>query len=464
MTAHTPPPVSDTTVVARLRAGFDSGRTRALDWRRAQLQGLRRMLTEEKAAITSALHADLRKHPSETWATEIASVLGEIKLALRHLRRWSARRRVRTPILAQPGRSWLMPEPLGVVLNIAAWNYPIQEGLTPMVGALAAGNCVLLKPSELAPASAAMLADLLPRYLDPDCVAVFQGGPQQTGALLEQRFDHILYTGSGRVGRIIAKAAARHLTPVTLELGGKSPVIVDATANIDLTARRIAWGKWQNAGQICIAPDYVLAHDSIRDRLIAALQVEARRMFGTDPQASDSYGRIVNTSHFDRLTGYLGDGATAFGGESERDDLYIAPTVLRDVADDAPVMTEEIFGPILPVLGWSSLDQVRDFVANRDKPLALYLFSNDAGFTDAMLATISAGNVCINDVLMFMVCPDLPFGGVGASGTGNYSGKAGFDTFTHWKPVLKRGWAFDFAARYPPYTPAKDRLMRWLRG
>jgi aldehyde dehydrogenase (NAD+) len=464
MTIHTPAPASDTAVVARLRAGFDGGRTRSLDWRRAQLQGLRRMLKTDEAAIVKALHADLRKHPSETWATEIASVLDEIKLALRHLGRWSARRRVRTSILAMPGRSWLMPEPLGVVLNIAAWNYPIQEGLTPMVGALAAGNCVVLKPSELAPASAAMLADLLPRYLDPDCVAVVQGGPQETGALLEQRFDHILYTGSGKVGRIVAQAAARHLTPVTLELGGKSPVIVDASANIDLTARRIAWGKWQNAGQICIAPDYVLAHDSIRDQLIAALQAEVTRMFGTDPQASDSYGRIVNARHFDRLAGYLGDGTLAFGGQTDRDDLYIAPALLTGVPGDAPVMTDEIFGPILPVLGWSTPDQVTDFVTNRDKPLALYLFSNDAGFTDAMLDAISAGNVCINDVLMFMVCPNLPFGGVGASGTGSYSGKAGFDTFTHWKPVLKRGWAFDFAARYPPYTPAKNRLMRWLRG
>lgn len=458
------PADSNAAVVTRLRAAFDGGRTRSLDWRRAQLQGLRRMLKQEEAAIVAALHTDLRKPASETWATEIASVLDEIGYALRHLGRWSARRRVRTPVLALPGRSWLMPEPLGVVLNIAAWNYPVHEGLTPMVGALAAGNCVVLKPSELAPASAAMLADLLVRYLDPDCVAVVQGGPQETGALLEQRFDHILYTGSGRVGRIIAQAAARHLTPITLELGGKSPAIVDAGANIGLTARRIAWGKWQNAGQICIAPDYVLAHDSIRDRLIAALQSEVARMFGADPQTSDSYGRIVNARHFDRLAGYLGDGATAFGGQSDRDDLFIAPTVLRDVPEDAPVMSDEIFGPILPVLGWSTPEQAARFVTARDKPLALYLFSDDAGFTDAMLGAISAGNVCINDVLMFMVCPNLPFGGVGASGTGSYSGKAGFDTFTHWKPVLKRGWAFDFAARYPPYTPARDRLMRWLRG
>lgn len=464
MTVHQLEFDSDTGVVARLRAGFETGKTRPLAWRRAQLEGLRRMLVEEEAAILGALNADLRKHPCEGWVTEIASVKDEIKYALRHLAKWAAPKKVRTSLLAMPGRSWLMPEPLGVVLNIAAWNYPIQEGLTPMVGALAAGNCVVLKPSELAPASAKLLADLLPRYVDADCVAVYQGGPEETGALLKERFDHILYTGNGHVGRIVATAAARHLTPVTLELGGKSPAIVDETTNLALTARRIAWGKWQNAGQICIAPDYLFVQDSIKDALIEALKAEITAMFGADPQQSDSYGRIVNTRHFDRLTGYLDGQTIAHGGQSDRDDLFIAPTIVTDAADDSALMTDEIFGPILPVKTWKTPEEVTDFVTRRDKPLALYLFSNDAGFTDRMLAAISAGQVCINDVLMFMVCPNLPFGGVGASGTGRYSGKAGFETFSHLKPVLKRSWMFDFAARYAPFTKKKEKLLRKLRG
>lgn len=455
---------SDTTVVARLRAAFMSGRTRPLDWRRAQLDGLRRMLVEQKSTLTDALHEDLRKHPTETWTTEIASVLEEAKLAQKNLRRWTSRQRVGTSILAQPGRSWLSPEPLGVVLNIAAWNYPLQEGLTPMVGALAAGNCVLLKPSELAPASARALEELLPRYLDPDCVAVYQGGPEETGALLKERFDHILYTGSGQVGRIVARAAAEHLTPVTLELGGKSPAIVDETTDIEVTARRLAWGKWQNAGQICISPDYILVQDRVKEPLIAALKAEVTGMYGEDPQASDSYGRIVNARHFDRLAGYLEGQTIAHGGQSDRDDLFIAPTIVTGAADDSSLMSEEIFGPILPVRTWSDPQEVTDFVTARDKPLALYIFSKDGGFTDRMLAAISAGQVCINDVLMFMVCPNLPFGGVGASGHGSYTGKAGFDTFSHFKPVLKRAFLFDFTGRYAPFTARKTRLMRWLRG
>lgn len=463
MTVPQPEFATDTGVVARLRAAYHSGKTRPLAWRRAQLEGLRRMLIEQEKPILEALHADLRKHPTEGWTTEIASVKDEIRVALKSLTRWTAPRKVRTAMLAMPGKSWLMPEPLGVVLNIAAWNYPIQEGLTPMASALAAGNCVVLKPSELAPATARVLQELLPAYVDPECVAVYQGGPAETGALLEERFDHILYTGNGHVGRIVATAAARHLTPVTLELGGKSPAIIDQSTNLDLTARRIAWGKWQNAGQICISPDYVLVHDSIKDAFIAALKREITAMYGADPRASDSYGRIVNTRHFDRLAGYLDEATILHGGDSDRDDLYLAPTIVTDAGDTSRLMTEEIFGPILPVRGWTSRDEVIGHVTSRDKPLALYLFSNDTGFTDQMLGAISAGQVCVNDVLMFMVCPNLPFGGVGASGSGSYSGKAGFDTFTHWKPVLKRSWMFDFAARYAPFTPKKERLLRKLR-
>jgi aldehyde dehydrogenase (NAD+) len=448
--------------IAQLRATFDSGRTRPIEWRKRQLDGLARLVTEREAELAAALNEDLHKPLQEAWIAELSFVAGEAKYAHRNLSRWMAPRKVRTPLLAQPGRSTLVPEPLGVVLVIGAWNYPVQLALSPMVGALAAGNCVLLKPSEVAAATSRLLAKLLPEYVDPDAIAVVEGGVDETTALLRHRFDHILYTGNGHVGRLVMAAAAKHLTPVTLELGGKSPAIVTRGADLGAAARRIAWGKWLNAGQTCIAPDYVLVERGLGSTLVERLRAQVKKMYGDDPSRSPDYCRIVNERHARRLAGYLKSGRVAFGGEVDVAGRYVAPTVLVDVPDDAPVLSEEIFGPVLPVIEVADLKAATDYVSQRDKPLALYLFGTQHE-ADAVIGRTAAGQVCVNDTMMFMAVPELPFGGVGASGMGNYTGSHGFRTFSHFKPVMRRGLMLDLDARYPPYSSAKLGLLRKLR-
>jgi aldehyde dehydrogenase (NAD+) len=348
------------------------------------------------------------------------------------------------------------------VLIIGAWNYPIQLLFSPLVAAIAAGNCAIVKPSELSPKTAALIERLLPDYLAAEAFQVITGGAEVASELLRHRFDHIMYTGGGRVGRIVMRAAAEHLTPVTLELGGKSPAVVLADADIMVAARRIAWGKWINAGQTCIAPDYVLIDEAKHDEFIAALKHCCDEFFGEDPQHANDYGRIVNRQHFDRLTGYLKDGRIAFGGEFDGDDRYIQPTVLCDVERESKVMQDEIFGPILPVLKIKNLAEAIDFIQNRDKPLALYGFSKSARQLKQLTEHTHAGNQCNNDTLMFMLNPELPFGGVGPSGMGRYHGKFGFDTFSHMKSVMTRPFTMDPRFRYPPYTSFKQKLLRWL--
>lgn len=450
--------------VARLRATFDSGKTRSLDWRRAQLQGIVRLIDEQEEAIIAAVQADLRKSRIEAYLAEIGLLRAEAKFALKNLKKWARPRKVRTPMMVQPGKSWLQPEPLGVILDIASWNFPWQQSLQPVIGMLAAGNCVMVKPSELSVNCAREIARLLPQYIDPDAISVVQGGPAETGAILEQKFDHIIYTGGGNVGRIVMTAAARHLTPVTLEMGGKCPVIVDQTADIDLTARRIVWAKAQNAGQICINADYLMVHASRKEALIAALKREFARQLGEDPQKSNDYARIINDRHFDRLAALLEQGRVVIGGRHDRDDLYIEPTVIEGATPDSDLMTGEIFGPILPVMTWQDEAEIYAHLTPRDKPLALYVFSKDRGFQKRMVEKTSAGMMAINEMLLFAVVPELPFGGVGASGMGSYSGTQGFCTFSHFKPVLRRGGFMDLAARYAPYDAKKERLMRMAQG
>ncbi|HEX5787734.1 MAG TPA: aldehyde dehydrogenase family protein [Woeseiaceae bacterium] len=447
----------------RLRDAFAGGRTHSLKWRAAQLTALETLLTDCEKDLLAALREDLGKPPMEAWMTEISAVAAEAAYCRRHLDRWTHARRVRTPLVAQPGRSWIQPEPLGVVLIIGAWNYPLQLTLAALAAAIAAGNCAVVKPSELAPHSSALLADRLPDFLDRDCFRIIEGGADETTALLEQKFDHILYTGGARVGRIVMSAAARHLTPVTLELGGKSPCVVLPDADLGVAARRIAWGKFTNAGQTCIAPDYVLTDAATEARLLPLLMAAIRDMYGDDPAQSTSYGRIVNGAQFERLKNLLGSGRLAFGGQSNEAERYIAPTILTDVAPDSPAMQEEIFGPILPVVRVGNADEARRFIAGRDKPLAAYLFTDSHAAEVRFLDEVSAGNVCINDTLMFMAAPELPFGGVGASGMGAYSGEWGFRTFSHMKAVMKRAWWPDVALRYAPYTEKKWRWLRRLR-
>jgi aldehyde dehydrogenase (NAD+) len=447
-------------LVASLRGTFEGARTRPMEWRREQLHRLKALLEERESDLLEALAADLGKPRLEGWATDVGIVITEIEYALRHLAGWMKPERVWTPLAQRPGRASIHREPMGVVLVIAPWNYPVHLLLLPMVGALAAGNCVVGKPSEVAAHTSATLARLMPEYLDRDSVAIIEGGVPETQALLAERFDHIFYTGNGRVGRVVMEAAAKHLTPVTLELGGKSPAIVDRDANLDVAARRIAFGKFLNAGQTCIAPDYVLVTREQEQPLIERIGHAIRDFYGPDPAASPDYARIVNDAHFQRLEQFLDNGSPAIGGDRRAGERYIAPTVLRDVAPDSQVMRDEIFGPILPILPVADVDDAIRFVNDRDRPLALYVFSESHAVQERVLAETSSGGACVNTTVMHVAVPELPFGGVGASGMGAYHGRAGFDVFSHKKSVLTKPTRLDPKIPYPPYTKLKERLIR----
>ncbi len=452
-------------LVDQLRRGFQSGVLRGIDSRRRQLEALRRMLVEQEDRLLDALVADLGKPRPEAYTFEFYSLITDIDVALKHLKAWTKPRRVGIPIITQPGTGRIHAQPLGTVCIIAPWNYPVRLLLAPLVPALAAGNTALLKPSEVSPAVAAALADLIPQYLDPRAVAVVTGGPQETGVLLEQRFDHIFYTGNGAVGRLVMTAAARHLTPVTLELGGKSPAVVAADANIAVAARRIVWGKFANAGQTCVAPDHVLVEESVEQEFLDALEAAITRFYGADPSISPDYARIVNQRHHDRLMGLLDAGGfdrTVVGGTGDRDTRYIAPTVLAGVRPDAAVMGEEIFGPILPVIAVTGVDQAIDAINAREKPLALYAFSSNRRTLRRIVERTSSGGVTLNHVVLQVGVPNLPFGGVGASGMGAYNGEAGFKTFSHSRSVLAKPSRPDPSIIYPPYTRVKQEIVRRL--
>jgi aldehyde dehydrogenase (NAD+) len=448
-------------LVNGLRAAFNRGHTRPMAWRRSQLEALLRVLDENESELVRALQEDLGKPELEGYATDLGASKNEIKHTLKHFESWAKPRRVTMPITVQPAKGRIVPEPLGVALVIAPWNYPVQLLLNPMAAAIAAGNCVVAKPSELAPATSAVLARLLARYLDDQAVVVVEGGVPETTALLAQRFDTIFFTGSTHVGQVVMEAAAKHLTPVTLELGGKSPTIVAADADLDVAARRIVWGKFVNAGQTCIAPDYVLADASIRDTLVDRMAASLDEFYGADPKASPDFARVVNARHHERLRGLLetSGGKIAIGGAVDADQRYIAPTVVLDPDLDAPIMAEEIFGPILPVLAVGNVDEAVRFVNDRPKPLALYVFSGSGDVVDDVLERTSSGGACVNQTLLHILPSDLPFGGVGPSGMGGYHGQAGFDTFSHLRSVLYKPQKPDPKILYPPYTSFKDKLV-----
>lgn len=454
-------------LIARQRAQVQSGATRSAGFRREQLRRLETALGTHEAALLDALHADLRKPALEAYTSEFGLVLGEIRHALRHLAAWMAPRSRRAPWLAWPARALVRPEPRGVALILGPWNYPLQLLLSPAVGAIAAGGTAILKPSEFAPRTAAAVARLVRDTFPEDYLAVVEGDREVAEALLRERVDTIFFTGSTAVGRSVMAAAARHLTPVTLELGGKCPCLVGADAPLEVTARRIAWGKFMNAGQTCVAPDHVLVDRRSHGPLVEALRRVIREFYGDDPQQSPDYGRIIHHRHFDRLVGYLGAGRLAHGGRHQREDLYLEPTLLTDVPAQAPVMEEEIFGPILPVLPFDHLDDVLARLRHQPEPLALYLFTRERSTQDHVLEATRSGGVCLNDTLTHMIGHDLPFGGLGDSGMGAYHGKASFDAFTHVRSVLRRPLAPDLPLRYPPPRVSLEtmkRAMRFLLG
>jgi aldehyde dehydrogenase (NAD+) len=466
--------VSDAEVIERVapaqraetvRRGFDSGITMPLEWRRGQLEALDRLLAENIPAIQAAVQADLGKHPLETYLAEISAIRGEIALTLKNLKRWTRTRPAHVPLAIRPASARIQRQPLGAVLIIAPWNYPVNLLLWPMVGAIAAGNTVVAKPSELAPQTSALMARLFPKYLDTRAIALVEGAVEETTELLACRWDHIFYTGNGAVGRIVLAAAAQHLTPATLELGGKSPVWVDETADIDRAASWLAWAKYFNAGQTCVAPDYVLASPAVVPPLVAALRREITALYGEDPRQSTDFGRIVNTRHANRLAGLLGSASVAIGGQSDPAERYVAPTVLENVSLDDPVMKEEIFGPILPIVPVADADEAIGIISARDKPLALYVFTGSKSVRDAFLARTTSGSMGINTAMLQLGVPAMPFGGVGASGMGAYHGEHTVRTFSHERAVLRKYRGLNLAALgRPPYTERKQRLLRGKQG
>lgn len=431
-----------------------------MSWRKQQLEQMLKMLEDNESEFLDALATDLGKPRVEGFITDIAFVASEVKSMIKNLKKWNRPERVGTPLVTMPAKSRLIPEPLGVVLVIAPWNYPIQLLLVPVASAIAAGNAVVMKPSEVSAATAALLGRLVPKYFDTSAVAIVEGGVSETTELLEQHFDHIFYTGNGTVGRIVMAAAVKNLTPVTLELGGKSPVIIDASANLRVAARRIAWGKWMNAGQTCIAPDYVMVNAKVQEAFIDELGKSITEFYGDDPKVSESYGRIVSPRHFERLVSLQTGGTVAIGGENDAADRYIAPTVLVDVDRDAPIMNEEIFGPLLPIIGVSSTEESIAYINAHPHPLALYVFSEDKRVAADVLARTTAGGVTVNGTIMHLTNPNLPFGGIGESGMGGYHGKSGVRLFQHMKPVLTRGTKLDPSLAYPPYTERKAKIFR----
>lgn len=450
-----------TTMVTRLREVFAGGRTRNAEWRIHQIEGIERFLAEREPEIVAALAEDLGRGAVEAWFGDIAPVKAEAAYARKRVRRWMRRRPQPLPLNQLPAIGWVQYEPLGVVLVIGAWNYPVFLSLPPLVSALAAGNVAIVKPSEVAPATSAMLARLLPLYVDPEAVVVVEGDAEVTQELLAQGLDQVLFTGGTEIGRKIMAGAAPHLTPVLLELGGKSPVVVASDADLEVVARRVVWTKLLNSGQMCLAPDYVLAERSIRDELVRRI-TDTVTQFRADQV--DAGLRIVNERQFDRLVGCLAEtsGRIVSGGGSDRDSLTIEPTVIVDPDPDDTVMRQEIFGPILPVLAVDSMDEAIAFVNARPKPLAAYYFTKSRTVAKKLVDAVSSGGAVVNHVAIQVMAPQLPFGGVGASGMGAYHGKWGFEAFSHRKSVVVKPFKPDPTLIYPPYTERAVKLLRRL--
>lgn len=446
-------------LLERQKAYFKSGATKSVDFRIHQLETLKKMLVEHEDELNQAVYNDFKKPKLEMYATELGILHNEISYVLKNLKKWASPQKVSGSLVNFPSKNYTVAEPYGSVLVIAPWNYPVQLALLPAVGAIAAGNTVVLKPSELTSHTSEALKRIIERWFKEEFFAVVEGGVDTNQELLAQNFDHIFFTGSTRVGKIVMEAAAKNLTPVTLELGGKSPCIVDESADLETAARRIAWGKFVNAGQTCVAPDYLLVQSSVQEKFLDYYKEAVIEFYGGNPKESPDYPRVINQDHFERLEGYLNDGEVYLGGEVDASECYIAPTVLRDIKKGASIMEEEIFGPILPVLSFEDLDDAIEVINAKEKPLALYLFTNKSEAEETIIEKCSFGGGAINDVLAHLGNHHLPFGGVGSSGMGAYHGKRSFDTFSHTKSIMKKSFWMDIPFRYAPY----DGKLKWIK-
>lgn len=446
-----------TKTIGEMRSYFASGVTLPKKWRIAQLEKLQSVLKTNQDAILSAVKQDLGKSPFESYTTELGMVYGEISYALTHLSSWMRPHHVGGSLVNFPSRNYTIAEPLGVTLVMSPWNYPVQLSLSPVVAAFASGNCVVLKPSRYSAHTSAILKKILDASFDHRIICTYEGGSQVNTELLKERFDFIFFTGSTTVGKVVMEAASAYLTPVALELGGKSPAIIDRSADLTLAARRLAWGKCLNAGQTCVAPDYVLVDSAVKDRFVSLLEKEIVKMFGSDPIANDEYPHIINEKHYARLRSLLECGKVVYGGRSDNATMKISPTIVEEPILSSPLMTDEIFGPILPIIPFGKMDEALDFVRKREHPLALYLFTKDKGQIREIPKSVAYGGGCINDCVMHLASSHFAFGGVGASGMGKYHGKDGFETFSHRKSILQKGNLIDIPLRYAPF---RDKL--WL--
>lgn len=450
-----------------MRTVFHTGKTKSYQWRKQQLESLLKCLDENRKQLGEALNKDLRKSEMEAYVFEIDYCKNDLIDALNNLQQWMKPEKVKKGLLNIMDKAYINREPYGVSLIIGAWNYPVQLALLPLIGAVSAGNCVILKPSEVSPATATILEELLPKYMDNECIKVVTGGIPETTALLAERFDYIFYTGNSTVGRIVMKAASNYLTPVTLELGGKSPVYVDNNCDLSVVAKRILWGKTCNAGQICIAPDYVMCQKEVQDELVTKLKASINEFYPGGVETSPDYGRIVNERHFQRLKTVL-DGCknVAVGGNMNEQDKFISPTIVPDVTPDHITMQHEIFGPILPIMPVADSNAAVEFINSGEKPLAMYVFSNSQATVDNFVNNTTSGNVCVNDTLMQAGLTTLPFGGVGNSGTGNYHGRFTYESFSHRRAVLHKGLQMEAvnAMRYPPFSEKKMGLIAKITG
>jgi acyl-CoA reductase-like NAD-dependent aldehyde dehydrogenase len=449
-------------IINKQRDFFKKGKTKDVGFRLTQLKKLKQLITENQEAIIKTLAADLNKPEFESYATEIGSIK-EIDYAIKNISNWTKPKKVAVSWDLFPYSAKIYPEPLGLVLIIGPWNYPFQLIISPLVGAITAGNCSIIKPSELAPHSSRLASQLISEYFPSEYITVLQGGVETSQQLLAEKFDHIFFTGGTAIGKIVMEAAAKHLTPVTLELGGKTPCIVDTEINLEHTIKRITWGKFINAGQTCIAPDYLLVNKKIKPYLVSRIKKCLQEFYGDNPATSPDFARIISKKHFDRLAKFLQCGEIIAGGETNPEELYIAPTLLDHISLADPVMEEEIFGPILPIIEYTEIDEAISVINSKPKPLALYLFSDNKNLQQQILQATSSGSMCINDTVMQVAVSSLPFGGVGDSGIGSYHGKASFDTFSHYKSVLKNTFRLDINWRYAPYQ-GKLPLLKKIIG